>query len=43
MRLTLGMVQFTFYYHFRTYYIMRNLTLCAPPFSHLIFVYEAET
>ena len=38
----LEMVRFTFYYHFRTYYVMCNLTLCTLPFSRLIFTYEAE-
>ena len=42
MQLTLRMVQFTFYYHFRTYYIMCDLTLCALPFSCPIFTYKAE-
>ena len=42
MQLMLEMVQFTFYYHFRTYYIMHDLMSCTLPFSCLIFIYEAE-
>ena len=38
----LEMVQFTFYYHFQTFYIMCDLMLYALPFSHLISTYEAE-
>ena len=43
MQFTLEMVRFTFYYHLWTLYVMRDLTSRAPPFSHLIFTYEAET
>ena len=39
----LEMVQLTFYYHLQIYYVTCNLTSHAPPLSHLIFTYEAET
>ena len=42
MQLTLKMVQFTFHYHFWTFYITCNLTSCIPLFSRVIFTYKAE-
>ena len=42
MQLTLEMVQFTFYYHLWTFYIMCNLTSHVLLFSWVIFSYKAE-
>ena len=43
MRFTLIMVRLTFYYLLWIYYVTHDLMSCAPPLSHLIFSYEAET